>query len=187
MTKLANIEFFRFEDEMWARLETGTPLRLNEECRQIVAPMYDSIESIYTDAHKALSKEYREFSWNIEKFQFRIVDRFIRCNFGSIDNVKDIDTNGYFCFEHVECPLRGICQLRNVVCNPKVNSGLGRCEEEVLRLTCQGLSEQEIAEQTGKEINTVHNQKFRGYRKLGVHNAYELADYTNKHNLFRII
>lgn len=185
MKRLANIEFYHYIDEMWARTEDGDNVRICEESTQLNSPLYDTIESVYTEAFKALTQIYKQFNWNLPKLQYNVVDHFIRCNFGAIDNVKDIDADGFFRFEEVPCPMRGRCPYRNIICNPKVNTGLGKCEEEVLRLTYRGLSETEVAQQTGKMLNTVHNQKFRAFSKLGIHNGYELGEYVRKHNLFR--
>lgn len=87
---------------------------------EIVKQMLDKIEIFYPQSHTHLQELYSEALPNIPFYQFNIVARFCRCNFGEIDNVKDID-NHTFNLEHVKCPLRGMFKEENVICHP-VNS-----------------------------------------------------------------
>lgn len=185
MTKLSNIEFFRFEKEVWFRDDQGNNLRLSQDRSEVLSAVCETIESVYPRAHEALLKEYRVFNYDLRKQRFKIVDRFIRCNFGSIDHKKDIDARGHFNFEHVECPLRGICAVEGVVCAPQINTDLGKCEYEVLELWFRHYSQAEIAEKLIKSEETVHNQIFRGYRKLNVSNKAEFVDLAHRIKLFK--
>lgn len=181
-----NIEFFRFEKEMWYRTLDEENHKLTEDDRGIIAPMFESIESMYPKAYAALkAMYYKLFSCNIKKYQFKVVDRFLRCNFSRIDNIPDINSKGCFNFEHVECPLRGVCTAEDVICEPELNTNLGDCESEVMELLFRGLNQSEIAEKLGKSQDTVHNQIFRSYKKLRVNEKADFIHYAYKHRLFK--
>lgn len=185
MKTLHNTEFYLFEREVHYRDANGEHHTFTEDDRGVISTIYDTIKECYTKAFKALLKEYSRFSWSITKMQFQIAGRFIRCNFGRIDNVNDIDRNGRLNTEHVDCPLRGVCHLEGIVCHPELDTNLGRCTHEVLGLVFQGYSDAEIAEKLGKSPETVRNQKIRGYYKLGVNNKADFIDLAHKNNLFR--
>lgn len=184
--ELSNIEFFRFEKEMWYRNNLGENCKLTEDDRDIIAPMYDVIKSVYPKAYSALKDlYYRKFNCYIKRYQFKVVEWFLRCNFGRIDNTLDINARGCFNFEHVECPLRGMCKYEDVICNPEIDTTLGNCEREVLELVFKGYTQAEIALSLGKAQDTVHNQIFRGYKKLGVNEKSEFIHYAYTNKLFK--
>lgn len=184
---LNNIEFFRFEDTVCYKADDGEIHTLSEESRDIIVLMFEAIESMYVKAYAALKDEYyKRFGWNPKRYQFNVVGRFVRCNFGNIDNVMDVNSKGCFNFERPECPLRGICKHEGVICAPELNTKLGPCEHEVLELLFRGLNNVEIAERLGKSPDTVHNQIFRGYRKLGINEKAQLIDFAHRNHLFKI-
>lgn len=184
--KWTNVEFFRFEKEMWYRTFDGENHKLIEDDRDIVAPMFESLESMYPKAYAYLKAKYfKLFNSNIKRYQFKCVDHFLRCNLSRIDNVPDIDSRGIFHFEHVDCPLRGICTGEGAICEPELNVNLGNCEREVMELLFRGLNQGEIAIKLGKSQDTVHNQIFRSYAKLGVSEKAEFVHYAYKNNLFK--
>lgn len=187
ITRWNNIEFFRFEKEIWYRRALdGESYKLTEEDRDIVSPMFENIESMYPKASAALKALYfKLFSWNIKRYQFKSVDRFLRCNFSRIDNVPDINSKGCLNLEHVECPLKGICTYDGVICEPELNTNLGNCEQEVMELLFKGFNQTEIAEKLGKSPDTVHNQIFRSYRKIGVREKADFIHYAYKNKLFK--
>lgn len=45
-----------------------------------------------------------------------ILLRFIQCNWGSLDNVMDIDSNDNYYFEKVKCDIRKSCKHNGVIC-----------------------------------------------------------------------
>lgn len=186
ITRWSSIEFFRFEKEMWYRTFDGENHKLTEEDRDIISSMFESIESMYPKAFAALkTMYYKLFSWSIKRYQFKVVDRFLRCNFSRIDNIQDISSNGCFNFEHVECPLRGVCSQESVICEPELETNLGSCEQEVMELLFKGFNQTEIAEKLGKSPDTVHNQIFRSYRKIGVREKADFIHYAYKNKLFK--
>lgn len=48
-------------------------------------------------------------------------------------------------------------------------------ELEVAELVAEGLTNRQVAERLGVKVSTVENHRMAAYRKLGVHNALELA------------
>jgi DNA-binding CsgD family transcriptional regulator len=89
----------------------------------------------------------------------------------------DIDAQGAFCLEEVQCPMRGECQLDGIVCGAKFNTRLTARQEEVMRRYCEGLTYQEIAEMLFISPETVKTIKRDAFRKVGVH---DINDFRNK-------
>ena len=90
-----NTEIYSFEDEVWYRKPNGCHQPLKEDDREFIRFMMDKIESFYPEAFNSLKTEYAKCSPNITYYQYRIVRRFCRCNFGIIDDIKDIDFKIY--------------------------------------------------------------------------------------------
>ncbi len=185
MGAIRSIEFFSFEDEMWYRASDGTQRKLTEG-DPVVREVFDYLSDFHPEALKALEEKYGRFSPNIVHYRYCIVRRFCRCNFGNIDHVPDVCSEGRMHFEHVLCPLRGECPLEGVVCHPKFNSKISPAELRVLELACQGLGLEEIADRLCLSIHTVKNHKRNACRRIGAHSTPELIAYANAHNLFPI-
>ncbi|MBQ9253278.1 MAG: helix-turn-helix transcriptional regulator [Bacteroidales bacterium] len=169
------VEFFTYEDEVWYRNEKGENRQLTENDTDVIKHLITIIKDQYTDAYDALAKHFERINYNVKMFQFRIVSRFIKCNFGNIDVSKvDLDDNQTFNFEKVACPLRGECQLEGVVCGPKFNSKLSHRESEIARYLCNGRTKEQIADSLFISQNTVHNHIRNIYQKLGIHSIVEL-------------
>ena len=81
------VEFYTFNDELFCRTESGTEkLSVSSD---IIKVVYDKISEFYPEAFKALNKEYARLM--DEKYKrFRIVNRFLKCNFGIIDKTLDL-------------------------------------------------------------------------------------------------
>ena len=108
---MGNIEFYIYEDELWCLYPDGTNDRVTEHNASLIKEILDTIRECYPDAYKALMEYYRRSSENIPHFQFLMVNRFCKCNFGNLDSThKDIDACGRFNFESVGCPMRGECK-----------------------------------------------------------------------------
>ena len=182
---LERIEFFSFEHELWYRLPDGTTARISEKNTDMIAALFSAVENFYPKAFAALSKEYKSCRPNITYFRFKVVARFLRCNFSILDNVPDV-ANGLFSgFEYVACPLRGECPYECVICRPEFNHKLSAAEMRVMSLWYTGLQEDGIAEQLCISPYTVHNHVRNSYIKLAVHTRAEFVKYVDKHNLFR--
>ncbi|MDR1561169.1 MAG: helix-turn-helix transcriptional regulator [Holosporaceae bacterium] len=147
--------------------------------------MLDKIESLYPKAYSALNKEYKQLTAIPSLKRFNIVNRFCRCNFGTIDNIRDIDGKGRFVFEYVPCPLRGECRLEGVVCAPEFNSKISDSEMRVLELLYRGFEKEEIAEKLHLSIHTINNHIRNAYTRLGFHEKAEFIDYAHRNKIFK--
>lgn len=175
------VEFYTFNDELLCRTETG--LEKLSVCSEIVKVIYDKITEFYPEAFKALNKEYARLM--DEKYKrYRIVNRFLRCNFGIIDQKFDLNAQGEFRFECVPCPLRGECKLENVVCNPKFNSRISDAEMRVLRYVYRNRDREYIADKLCLSEHTVNNHIKNAYARIGVHSQAEFIEYATRNNLF---
>ena len=183
---MSNVEFFLFDNEIWYKKPDGITEQLKEQSREVVKWMYERIESLYPIAFGKLKELYRESQSNIFYFQFRIVDRFCRCNFGAIDNVPDISNNECFKVEHVSCPLRGICKEEGVICNPKFDSKISEAEKRILEPLFRGETKEGIADKLCLSLHTINNHIRNAYTRIGVHSEAGFMRYANEHELFKL-
>lgn len=168
------IEFFTYEEEVWFR-EDGQNRQLSENDTSVINHLISIIKDQYTESYEALSKHYAKLNYNVKLLQYRIVCRFIKCNFGNIDTSKfDVDENRRFNFERVACPLRGECQLEGIVCEPKFNTTLSEQENRIASMLCRGMNKEEISNNLFISQNTVHNHIRNIYKKLSIHSINEL-------------
>ena len=181
MIKLNMKEFSNTSDgEVLIHDENGvTPL--NQSNREFIGSMLITIRERYPKAAEALSKEYAPSRSNVLFYEFKMVKRFIRCNFGEQDTLhQDIDENGDFHVEEVRCPMRGECHYEGVICKPTLNCVLSTQEKLVLDYKGQGLTEMQIAEKMILSPFTIHRHMENIRRKLNLHNAAELINYNNQ-------
>jgi hypothetical protein len=184
---MGGLEFYVFGDELWCKSTDGKNVLVDETQTEIIKAVFYEIRECYPLAYKALSKEYEKSSLNTSYFQYLIVRRFCKCNFGKLDTAEDdVADTGMFRFEKVECPLRGECRFEGVICSPKFNTKLSDAELRVMNLIYQGLCRDEIAEQLYISPHTVKNHIKSVYLKLGIHEKSEFIRYANEHNLFNI-
>lgn len=128
----------------------------DSNCRNIIEEMIVLIKDIYPAAFAALSELYSKSERNRDFFEYKIVHRFIRCNFGEYDALSfDIGADGSFNVEDVKCPLRGECLWEGVICKPKMQTKLTEREHQVALLLSQGLTRQEVADDLGISVYTV--------------------------------
>lgn len=175
------IELYTFNNEVWYRDEDGSK-RLSVGS-DIISVIYEKIADFYPAALSALEKEYRQIE-DIHYKRFRIVQRFCKCNFGNIDNVFDIQSDGRFKFECVSCPLRGECKLENIVCNPKFDSKISDAEMRVLSLIYRGVDKETIADKLCLSAHTVNNHIRNAYTRIGIHSTAEFIEYASSNKLF---
>lgn len=175
------IEFYTFNDEVLCRYDGNTEkLSVSSD---IVRLVYEKLSEFYPFALQALNKEYANLM--DEKYKrFRIVNRFIKCNFGIIDKAIDINEQGRFKFECVPCPLRGECRNENVICNPKFNSKISDAEMRVLRCLYKGMDRESISDKLCLSQKTVNNHIWNAFTRIGVHTQAEFITYANANNLF---
>lgn len=181
------LEFYMFEGDLWCKIENGQNIILDETRTELIGSILNEIKEFYPIAYKALTKEYERSSQNIPYYQYLIVRRFCKCNFGKLDGTEyDIGRGRKFHFEKVECPLRGECRFEGIICSPKFNSKLSEAELRVMKLLYQGASKEDIAERLYISPYTVKNHVKSAYLKLGIHEKSEFIRYANENNMFNI-
>jgi len=158
--------------------------KLEPTHRDFITSMITRISECYPTADKAMREAYKASSDALHYYEFLMVRRFLKCNFGHYDNVMDFDQEA-FKFEFVSCPLRGECKHDQVICNPKFNTTLSEREIQVMKLFHSGFNENQIADKLYISINTVHNHKKSAFRKTGSHTMAEFITYSNKFNLWK--
>lgn len=130
---------------------------LTEGNRDIIQEMLTTIQDFWPDAFKELSKIYSSSSLNRVYFEYRMISRFCRCNFGAYDTLNwDIDEQGIWHFEQVSCPLRGECTHEGIICNPRMKRVLSEREMEVAKML-SNMSPEEVANELNLSIRTVYN------------------------------
>lgn len=152
--------------------------------RKFVTEMLRTIEEFYPEALTALSKTFDRNRMAPALFEFNIVKRFIKCNWGKFDSVMDIDQFGNLNFEEVECPLRGECSLEGVVCKPKFNSRLSEREQEIMNLFYLNNSVEDIANKLCISTETVRTHKRNAFKRVNVHSLPEFFLYSKQNHLF---
>ena len=180
---LTDTEFFSYEGEVWIR-QDGILFRLTESNTDVIDYMIELVSTFYPKAYTALCNTYKGCAMNKWYYRFRIVSRFIRCNFAQLDNIPDISDNSRCSFEFVPCPLRGECKLECVVCRPEFDHKLSAAELPVMHLWFDGKSPDEIAEQLCLSPHTIHNHIRHAYERTGVHSRGEFIKYATQNNLF---
>lgn len=151
------------------------------DCRQITNELISYIRDLYPGAFTALSSLYSKSERNKDYFMFKIVHRFIRCNFGENDTLSyDINQLGAMCIEEVRCPIRGECIHEGVICKPALQSKLSPREEEVGRLLGTGLSDIEVAEELGISICTMHRHIANIKARLHFKNTNQIISYFHE-------
>ena len=181
---MQKIEFYIVNDELWLKSQ-NTSQQLSMRDIDLVERLYVELERTFPDAIQALKTVYVKSRKFRPYYLFKIVNRFCRCNFGNIDNIFDIDADGHFNLEYVQCPLRGECPLENIVCQPRFATSLSPSELRVMRLLVDGASRQAIADSLCLSIHTVNNHIQNSYLRIGVHSLSEFVRYASRYNLFR--
>lgn len=181
---LTNIEFFACEDEVWFRSDSGDIEKLTQSHTDMIESMIEMISTYYPKAYEALCATYSGCALNRRYYRFRIVQRFIKCNFSQLDNIPDIGARSEMNFEYVACPLRGECKLECVVCRPEFDHKLSAAEMPVMRMWYEGRDEREIADRLCLSPHTIHNHIRHAYRRTGTHSRSEFVKYASEHNLF---
>ena len=155
---LERIEFYNCPDGSVNVKPFDEPLFVYDmSCRHITEEMIVYIRDLYPEAFKALSELYSRSERNKEYFEYKIVHRFIRCNFGEYDALTyDINSIGQWNIEEVKCPMRGECLHEGVICKPTLLTKLSPRESEVAQLIAMGMSRQEVAEELTLSICTVN-------------------------------
>lgn len=178
------IEFYIYNKELWSICD-GENKIVTEHDTELIGMMLNKIMHLYPDAYKALSNEYKKSSLNVPYYQYLMVRRFCKCNFGNLDNTKsDIDLKGNFNFECVSCPMRGECINEGVICNPKLNTKLSDAELRVMKLLYEGNSPIDVASLLYLSPETIKTHYKSVYRKLNLTGLADFVKYADVNHLF---
>ena len=175
---MRKIEFYVSPDGKVKVDEEGIPFtkEYTEGDKELTEYVAELIRNQYPEAYNALALEYRASMPNKPFFQFLIVHRFIRCNFGKFDGLTyDIEGNVLH-IEDIACPLkwRNDCPLRGVVCKPKP-FGLTSRETEVAKLSSTGRTYDEISDELGISHSTIKNTIQKIKEKLHLSSSKDIA------------
>lgn len=161
----------------------GTRL-LRESDRTFIQLMIEKLSDFYPEVLKVLSNEFENSRKNVPYFEFRIVQRFIKCNWGKFDSVMDIDEFGSLNFEEVECPIRGECKMEGVVCKPKFNSNLSDREIEVMKYFWENKTPEEIADILYISVKTVSTHRRNAFKRTNSHTLAQFFTFAKSRNIF---
>lgn len=177
------IEFYNTPEGEVMYKQQGKPVQvLTINSRDIITELLDVIQTRYPSAFKALSKLYTVNELNRFLYEFNIVSRFCRCNFGEYDaNSPDVDGDGFFHFEEVGCPLRGECCMEGVICKPKLDTKLTDRELQVVELISKGCQAQDIADRLCISVKTVCRHRENVKAKLQIRTLPQLSAYYLEH------
>ena len=180
---MENIEFYKTPEGVVMYKPLGKPVQeLTINSREVISEMLDLIRTRYPEAFKALAKLYTVNEPNRLLYEFNIVSRFCRCNFGEYDTLSpDIDADGFFHFEEVGCPLHGECRYEGVICKPKLDTSLTPRELQVIELISKGKQAQEIADELFISAKTVCRHRENIKAKLGIKTIAGLSSYYIEH------
>lgn len=142
-------------------MENDEFFHLDNDHLSLIKQIERRIREQYPDVMNKLTELYG----HEPAMAFARVNRFLKCNFSVHDNHPDIDDDWNFEFELVPCPLRGECN--DAICEPKLTEVLSKRELEVVRLHCDGLTQQEIGDRLYISRLTAHNHITNVYQKLG--------------------
>mgnify|MGYP004454492529 CR=1 FL=1 len=185
---MVGLEFYLFEDELWCKTNDGKNFIVDENKKELIRYLLEQIRNHYPEAYSALCDIYSKSALNNEYYQYLMVRRFCKCNFCRLDttsmDIEDVDHEGKFNFEKVECPLRGECSYEGIVCCPRFNSNLSQAELRTMKLLYKGLSVENTAKELFLSPNTVRQHMKSVYVKLGVHKISEFIKYANDKNMF---
>ena len=185
MNEIANIEFYNTPEGDVMMKELGRPaVVLDENNRPTIECMLSVIRDRYPKAHTRLMQIYSSSTMNRWYYEFRVVHRFIRCNFGEYDQHNlDINRYGLFVFEEVKCPLRGECEHEGVICRPELNTSLTEREMEVFRLIASNYQTDDIAAELHISPCTVNRHRENIKAKIKVRNVGELIAYWHQNQM----
>ncbi len=154
---IKNIEFYNTPDgQVCCKPLNEAMYILTESDTTIIADILTMIQELYPAAFAALSELYSRSERNKNYYHFRMVHRFIRCNFGEYDALSmDVNASGHLRFEDVRCPLRGECPYECIICKPMLDTKLSEREQQVANLIGEGYTTEEIGKELHISPNTV--------------------------------
>lgn len=185
MEFIRDIEFYNTPegDVMMKRL--GEPIKvLDQGDRDFISAMLTILSDHYSASLHRLEDVYSKSATNKIFFEFQIVRRFIKCNFGEYDQYKmDVDRSGKFNFEEVRCPLRGECRDECVVCKPKLDTRITEREMDVFRRIVEGKEAFTIADELFISPATVNRHRENIKAKIKVNTIGQMVKYWKENDL----
>lgn len=179
---MENIEFYMWGGEVRYRIN-GQEHVLDQKDRDIIDFVLDSLQRYFPEALDALSDEYADSKANRRYYDFRRVDRFVRCNFAEADALQMDIGGGIMHFEEVKCPMRGICRHEHKICKPRFKVPVPEEEGKVAALYSRGLTADEIAGVLRKSIKTVKNQLTSATKRLKLSKTRDLIKIFSIYNI----
>ena len=182
---ISNIEFYNTPEGDVMMKELHHPaVVLRETDRPTIEAILAIIRDRYPKAHARLMKLYSSNTMNRWHYEFRVVHRFIRCNYGEYDQYNlDINKDGQFMFEEVNCPLRGECEHEGVICRPEFNTTLTDREMDVFRLIAFSCQTDDIAAALHISPCTVNRHRENIKAKIRVRNVGEMISYWHQNQM----
>lgn len=178
---LEKYEFFNGPDgSVYVKAQDKPLFVYDVKCKDITDELFPLIRDLYPGAFKALAELYSMSAKNNGFYMFKIVHRFIRCNLGENDTLStDINRAGTINMEEVRCPLRGECTHEGTICKPTLQTRLTDRETEVGELMGEGLTAQEVADELGISICTVHRHIANIKARCHFKNSAQIIAYFN--------
>ena len=146
------------------------------------------IQALIKDNFPIAYETLRSIHQGCEKSQleYRIVEHFIRCNFGS-HNLLSYDIEGQMMnFEEVSCPLRGkpwLCKYEGTICKPKGASNMTLTERTIADMYKDGYNYKDIAVALGKSPSCIKWHLYNIKNKLGIKNCRGIIKHLRSHNI----
>lgn len=177
------LEFWKSPDgNIWYQ-DGGKSSVLTQSDREIIEYMTNILVSVYPSSMRVLRQLYSSSQLNKYHYEFKIVKRFLSCNFGENNLLTfDID-DGKINFEEVSCPLRGECELEGIICKPTPQLPFKNEEGKAAMLFVRGYRMDEIAKILNKSKNTVHAQIDNVRKKLKLKSVKDLIKTFHMYNL----
>ncbi len=154
---------------------------------EIVPEIIDMVKTRFPACYARLATIYGTRFKNAaakRKENFDMAARFIRCNFGENDLLRQDIEHDILYFEEVRCPLRGgFCPDENIICKPKGLIRLSPSETSVANMYLEGYTFDVIAEKLGKSPSTIKVQLHSIKKKLGVRNCREIIKVLRMSNI----
>lgn len=165
-------------------LMSGHTIGVFSQNEEIVDEVFSYIQENFPEAYAALVNIYEASRSNPKHFKFIIAKRFIKCNFGKYDIKEyDIDDDGKWNLERVDCPLRGECKHENIICLPKRKNSLSTREMEIIALSAEGKTGVEIADRLCISVWTVNAHIRNILGKLNAINIKQAITWYNENKL----
>ncbi len=176
------VEFYMLDGSVRYRFN-GEDYILNNHQREVIEFILEQLAKFFPDALNALNTEFAASKPNRWHYDFKRVDKFIRCNFSSYDTLS-FDLQGELMnFEEVKCPLRGICKQEGIVCKPKFKIPMSKEESKAVALYSKGLTADEIGRALRKSAKTVKNQLDSARKRLHLNRTRDLIKLFNVYNI----